>query len=155
MVLGERLAQRRAGAHATQDMARDGAQPWVGRQLFLDGERAVEGEARFEERGELLGEGDELAAPDATRLQGGPGEAGQARPLLLGPDLDGEIRVVLEPLDDAAGVGGLHHAIDGLPPLIRRLVREDRHAGASLGGPSTGQSESSCVSDNGPTCLPA
>ena len=99
MVLGERLAQRGACAHAAQDMGRDGAEPWVGRQLFLDGERAVEGEARFEERGQLLGEGDELAAPDAALPQGGPGESGQPRLFSLGPDLDGEIRVVLEPLD--------------------------------------------------------
>src|SRR5207253_7285905 len=75
VMLGERLAQRRACAHAAQHMGRDGTEPWVGRQLFLDGERAVEGEARLEERGQLLGEGDELTAPDATLSQGGPGEA--------------------------------------------------------------------------------
>ena len=62
---------------------------------------------------------------------------------------------MLEPLDDAARVGGFHHAIDGLPPLIRRFIDEDRHAGASLGGPSNGQKEPSCISDNGPRYLPA
>jgi len=65
MMLGERLAQGRAAPNAQQQVGDDRLDALVGRQLLEDRQRAVEGQARLEERGELLRERQEILAADA------------------------------------------------------------------------------------------
>src|SRR5207247_4249460 len=130
MMLAQRLAQGRAGADALEHVAGDAAKPWAGRESFLDGERAIEGEARLEQGRELLGEGHEIATANAALTEAHAGETRQGEALALGRDLYGKIRVALEPLDDAACVARLHDAVDGLAALVGCLIGEVRHATA-------------------------
>ena len=129
VVLGERVGQRAAAAHAAQHVAHDRAQARGRGQLGLDGERAIEGQARLEQGGELLGERDQIAAGDAAAAQA-PASARprSAAPLVLRGDLDREVGVALQALDHRPRVGRLHDPVDGLPPLVGRPVREDGHA---------------------------
>ncbi len=73
-MLAERVGQRGATLHAAQHVGHDGAQPGRGRQLGLDGQRAVEGQARLDQGGELLGERHEVASGDPAPPRLGPGQ---------------------------------------------------------------------------------
>ena len=68
-MLGERIAQRGPAAHRREQGAGHRAQPRRGRQLAEYRERAVQGQARLDEGGELLGESDEVAPAHAARCE--------------------------------------------------------------------------------------
>ena len=122
-MLAERLAQGRAAPNAHLQVGDDRLDALVGRQLLEDRQRAVEGQARLEERGELLRERQEILAADAR----GAAEGEPRRALGVGRDLDREVGVALEPLDDGAGVGRLHHAVDRLAAPVGGPVDENGH----------------------------
>jgi hypothetical protein len=128
VVLCQRLAQRCPPAHAPQHVGRDGAEPRAGREPFQDTEGPVERQARFEQGGQLLSERGQIAPWHPLAAEGGNPEPGERGALLLGGDMDGEVGVALEPFDHALRVGGFHDAVDGLAPLVCRLVRENGHA---------------------------
>ena len=123
MMLGQRFRQRGAASDAAQEVGDDDAQPWPQRQVFEDGERAVERDAGFEQRGQLLGEGEEVALPDASR----GGRAEPALPLRVRGDSNGIVGLAVKPLDDGARIGGFHDAVDGLTPPVGGPIHEDRH----------------------------
>ena len=121
--MAERLAEGRAAANAHQQVGDDRLDALGGRQLLEDRQRAVERQTRLEERGELLRERQEVALADAR----GAAE-GEPRPALgVGRDPDREVGVALEPLDDGAGVGRLHHTVDRLAAPVGGPVDEDGH----------------------------
>jgi hypothetical protein len=128
MMLGEGIRQRGAAPHALEHIADDHAKADVRRQLAQDGQRAVERHAGLEQRGELLGEGQDVAAGDPPDASLRPRETEDATTLSLGEDRDRVVGVPLQPLDHGSRVGGFHDAIDGLSAPVPCPVREDRHA---------------------------
>ena len=133
LMLGHGLGERAAAADALQEIARRsraGAR-WGRRSSRID-QRAVEGQPGLDEGRELLKQRQDLDAGDAAPSHRGQRQPEGGPPLVLGLDLDGKVSVALEPLDDAARVGRLHDAVDGLPLPVRGPVRESRHAGVNL-----------------------
>src|SRR5207253_610818 len=114
VVLGERLAERRAATHAVEQVGDDRLQARARRELLLDRQRAVQREPRLDQGRELLGEREEVALADAR----GDTEREPARTLGLRRHADREVGVLLEPVDNRARVGRLHHAVDGLAPSV-------------------------------------
>jgi len=125
---GQRIGERGAASDALEHVRDDGAEARARRQLALDGQCAVERHAGFDQRGQLLGEGEDVAAGDSPTAARGPGEAKQTPARVLGDDGDGEVRVLLQPIDHGPRVGRLHDTVDGLAAPIPCAVREDRHA---------------------------
>ena len=81
---------------------------------------------------ELLEQREDLDAGDAAPAEGRQRQPEGGPALVLRLDLDGEVGVPLQALDDAARVGRLHDAVDGLPLPVRGAVCEGRHAGVNL-----------------------
>ena len=79
-MLGEGIGQRGAAPHASQHVGHQGAEVRVRGQLGLDAEHAIERQARLEERRDLLGERDQIAAGDATPAPFRPGQPQEAPP---------------------------------------------------------------------------
>src|SRR5262249_36758135 len=120
-------------AAALEPAADDGRGGWARREPFLDAEGPIGRQPRLDKGGQLLGEGDEIASANAGSAEVRAGQAAETFTLSLRGDLDGKVRVALQLLDDAPCVGGLHHTVDGLPPPVSGLVREEGHGTAFQG----------------------
>jgi hypothetical protein len=131
-VLGHGFRERVPAPDALQQIADDGAQARAGGQFLEDDERAIERQPGLDQGRELLEQREDLDAADATPAEGGHCQPEGGPALVLGLDVDGEVGVPLQALDDAARVGRLHDAVDGLPLPVRGPVCEGRHAGVNL-----------------------
>ena len=109
-----------------------GAQARVRGQFLEDDERAIERQPGLDQGRELLEQREDFDAGDPAPAEGRQRQPEGGPALLLRLDVDGEVGVPLQALDDAARVGRLHDAVDGLALPVRGPVCEGRHAGVSL-----------------------
>ena len=128
MMLGEGVAQGGTAPHAVEEVGHHRLHARVGGQFLQDGERAVERHARLDERGELLGQGQQISRADAA----GQIEIAPRPALRLGGDLDGEVRLAVQPLDDGAGVRSFHDPVHRLSPAVGRAIGEHGHGAMNL-----------------------
>ncbi len=131
-MLGHRLGERVAAANALQKVPDDPAQARARGQLLENDERAIERQPGLDQCRELLEQREDFDTGDPAPAEGGQGQSEGGPALLLRLDVDGEVGVPLQALDDAARVGCLHDAVDGLPLPVRGSVCEGRHAGVNL-----------------------
>ena len=131
-MLGHGLGERVPAPDALQEVADDPAQARVRGQVLEDDERAIERQPGLDQCRELLEQREDLDAGDAAPAEGRHRQPEGGPALVLRLDVDGEVGVPLQALDDAARVGRLHDAVDGLPLSVRGPVCEGRHAGVNL-----------------------
>ena len=131
-MLGHGLGERVAAADALQEVADDGSQARAGGQFLEDDERAIERQPGLDQGRELLEQREDFDAGDPAPAEGRQRQPECGPALLLRLDVDWEVGVPLQALDDPAGVGRLHDAVDGLALPVRGPVCESRHAGVSL-----------------------